>query len=210
MTDAAVKTSVLEAGVKSLAVVGDRLVKLATDERLDDDREVIGDIATAMTNVRTEVTAVSRKLDVVQREAKEREYERDVARQQARDAEARQKRAAADGRTTMQLMAAGCVVVCLATGFAARWWYAPASVAAVVEQRAPVFAQPVPPVAVAPIVGGAVATSTSGVITPGATATPQATGDYACAFGYGRQDGLICPQDVRGVTVQHRSTKTVR
>jgi hypothetical protein len=208
MTDTAVKTDALEAGVKSLAVVGDRLVKLATDERLDDDREVIGDVANAMTNVRTEVTAVSRKLDVVQRDSQQREYERDVARQQAKEAETREARSAADGRMMMQLMAAGCVALCLAIGLVARWWYRPAdAVAAVVHQRMQVSTPPVPVGAVAPVAGTAAPPSmveASG----GASAPPQATGDYACAFGYGRH--LNCPEDVRGVTGQHRSTKTYR
>ena len=187
MTDTAVKTNALEAKITSLVSVGVRLVKLATDERLDDDREVIGDIATAMTNVRTEVTAVSRKLDVVQRNSQQREYERDVARQQARDAEALLEREAADSRIMMRVMAVGCVVVCVATGFAARWWYGRASVVAVVEQRALISAPPVP------FAGGLAAKPTAGEAARGETiATPQAGGDYACAFAYGRPAGQRC------------------
>ena len=124
----------------------------------------------------------------------------------AQNAEALLKREVADSRTMMQIMAVGCVAVFLATGFAARWWYAPTPVVA--EPRAPVLAPPVPPVAV--VVGGAVTTSTSEEMPKGATATPQATGDYACAFGYASQPGLNCPEDERGVTGPNRSTKTVR
>jgi hypothetical protein len=114
-------------------------------------------------------------------------------------------------RTRLGVTAAG-VLMCVATLGAARWWYQPpveATAAIVHIERTPTTT-PASSVLVRPNEITPVTAPIRSVPSAGDSATPQMGGDYACAFGYRPAPGLNCPPDVRGVTGQHRSTKTVR